>query len=354
MAIAIAVIIVTLPLGILVGTLWWKNEGEKANRTLSDPDNLVRKSDRKAREKQPILTLSEPRRLTGHTGSVCCVAFTPDGALALSGGWDKTLRVWDVETGEQLRSINTFSSCVPGLTIAPDGERILFGCLGNRAFQGFLLWDMKKDKELARLPGGETWSNDASFSPDGRRAIVNGHGNALQVWDLEKRQVIGRIISKAWIERFAASSNFRQVITCTQWDRIASLWDLETGRFLIGLTGHTDGIQSVAISPDSRLAVTGSKDKTICLWDLESRKLLHTFHGHQDHVTSLTFSPDSKRILSGSSDQTVRVWDVASGGQIAKYFGHEDKVTSIAISPDGLLALSGGSDGTLLMWRLKE
>jgi serine/threonine protein kinase len=365
MAIAVAVILVTLPLGTLVGTLWWKNEREAAEAEKQQLEDHVAMLEeqirelngtlRNTREKPRISSFSEARRFAGHTGQVYCIAFTPDGTLALSGGQDKTLRVWDVATGKQLRLIDTANSQVTGLTIAPDGERILFGCLGNKAVEGFHLWDLQKDKLLDRLPGGETWSNCAGFSPDGHRAIVDGHGNQLQVWDLEKRKVIGNIVSAGWITDFAVSADFRRVITFSQWRPFACLWDVETRQGLPSLHGgHTDNIGSVAISADGRLAATGSKDRTICLWDLESHKVLHNFLGHRDHVTSLTFSPDSKQILSGSSDQTVRVWDVASGGEIAQYKGHEDKITCLAISHDGCKALSGGSEGTLRMWRLKE
>jgi WD40 repeat protein len=333
-----------------------RQEAMKLAETFPENTNALalNNASRAVVREREVATISEVCRLSGHVGSVHCVGFTSDGKFGLSGGQDKTLRVWDVTTGKQQRHIDTGDSIVPGFAIAPDGERVLIGCLGNKSIEGFSLWDMKLDKKLARLPGGQTWSNCAGFSPDSRRAIVNGHGNILQVWDLDKRQVIGRILGQGWIEGFAVSPDFRRVITRTQWQPSVSLWDLESGRLLHNLTGHTEGVLAVAISPDNRLAITGSKDKSIRLWDLVNCKVLRSFCGHGNHVTCLAFSPDCKRILSGSSDQTVRIWDIASGAEIARCSQHKSTLASLAISLNGRLGISADGDGNILMWQMPE
>ena len=84
------------------------------------------------------------------------------------------------------------------------------------------------------------------------------------------------------------------------------------------LTGHTDSLYSVAISPDNKKIVSGSDDKTIRIWDLESGNLINTLTGHTDFVNSVAISPDNKKLVSGSSDETIRIWDIYERGLYTK------------------------------------
>src|SRR5207248_945407 len=91
------------------------------------------------------------------------------------------------------------------------------------------------------------------------------------------------------------------------------VWDATSGQQRACLHGHTDGVRSVAFSPDGRLIVGGSGDKTVRVWDATSGQQRDCLHGHTDWVRSVAFSPDGRLIVSGSHDKTVRVWDATSG-----------------------------------------
>jgi WD40 repeat protein len=115
--------------------------------------------------------------------------------------------------------------------------------------------------------------------------------------------------------------------------------------------GHTNMVSSVAISPDSRYALSGSHDFTLKLWDVNSGREIRTFQGHSGFVNSVVFSPDTMYALSGSFDKTLKLWDVSNGREIRTFEGHKGPVTSVAFSPDGRYALSGGGD--LKLWDIK-
>ncbi|MEQ1839481.1 MAG: WD40 repeat domain-containing protein [Verrucomicrobiales bacterium] len=137
-------------------------------------------------------------------------------------------------------------------------------------------------------------------------------------------------------------------------DKTLRLWDLHSGECLHTLQGHTSSVTSVALSPDGSLAVSGSEDKTLRVWDLLSGQCLATLEGHSDVVISVALSPDGFRAVSGSYDKTLRVWDLLSGECLATLQGHSGGVTSVAFCPDGSLAVSGSWDKTLRIWNIQS
>ncbi|KAH8824615.1 WD40-repeat-containing domain protein [Flagelloscypha sp. PMI_526] len=128
------------------------------------------------------------------------------------------------------------------------------------------------------------------------------------------------------------------------------IWDVEAGKRLWRLEGHTFSVLSVAFSPDGKRVASGSSDRTFRLWDAESGKQLWLFDDHTHDVTSVLFSPDGKRIASGSKDQTVGIWDTESWRLLHKLKGHTDPVLCVAFSPDGTRIVSGLKHSTICIW----
>ena len=111
------------------------------------------------------------------------------------------------------------------------------------------------------------------------------------------------------------------------WDKTIKLWDAATGALIRTFEGHSDGVWSVAFSPDGDRVLSGSDDKTIKLWDAATGALIRTFEGHSGGVMSVAFSPDGARVLSGSEDKTIKLWDAATGALIRTFEGHSGWVT---------------------------
>ena len=160
--------------------------------------------------------------LTGHTGRVRSVVFSPDGRTLASGSRDGTIRQWDVSTGRHLRTLRGHTDWVNSVVFSPDGRTLASGSSDGTVRQ----WDVSTGRHLRTLRGHTDWVSSVVFSPDGR-TLASG----------------------------SSDGTVRQ-------------WDVSTGRHLRTLRGHTDWVSSVVFSPDGRTLASGSSDGTVLLWDL--------------------------------------------------------------------------------------
>ena len=133
-------------------------------------------------------------------------------------------------------------------------------------------------------------------------------------------------------------------------DKTIRLWDSASGKKLLVLKGHTDGVRSIVFSPNGRLLASGAEDKTIRLWDTASGKMRAVLRGHEKGVISVAFSPDGRMLASGATDNTIRLWDPTNGKELAVLRGHENRILSVAFSPDGRVLASGSEDETIRLW----
>jgi WD40 repeat protein len=288
---------------------------------------------------------AEVRRLEGHTSGVNTVKVLPDGRRAISGGGDRTLRLWDLETGAELRRFEGHTNSVTSVTVLPDGRRALSGA----ADKTLRLWDLETGAELHRFEGHTGSVTSVTVLPDGRRALSAAEDFTLRLWDLEKGAVLRHFKGHRWtVTSVTVLPDGRRALSGA-YDSTLRLWDLETGAELRCVERHTERVTTVAVLPDGRRALSGSLDETLRVWDLETGAELRRF---EDHTLVVTALPDGRRALSGSG-WTLRLWDLETGAELHRFEGHAGGVTSVTVLPDGRRALSGSADSTLRLWDLE-
>ncbi len=379
------------------------------------------------------------RQLRGHDFYVSEVAVLPDGRRAISGSLDRTLRIWDLRTGETLRVLRGPSGMVEALSITPDGRRAVV-CGSNQdrlelwnldtgqrewckqttpevssiavtpdtgrivALCGRctrIIFDADSGRELDRrftVDGGRnpvvtpdgrslvvtTWDavlvrdleTDAVrctlersgrghwgivLTPDGQQLIADTGEGRLGVWCLQSGRLLRTLATVAtrghFLDALAITpdarlvlASFRTSMSLSGSDNTIVVLDFETGRKLAVLSGHTDGISSIAVTPDSRCAVTASKDCSLAVWDLRRTDSTRVSAEHKGIVDAVAVSPDGSRALSGAWDHTVALWDTSSGERLSVLEGHNDNIHAVAFFPDGRRAISGSGDGVIIEW----
>jgi WD40 repeat protein len=157
----------------------------------------------------------------------------------------------------------------------------------------------------------------------------------------------------AWVNSVALTPDGRRAVSASS-DGTLKVWDLESGQEIRTLRGHAGKVNSVALTPDGRRAVSASSDGALKVWDLESGQEIRTFQGHAGKINAVALTPDDRRAVSASSDGTLKVWDLESDHEIRTLGGHVGKVNSVALTPDGRRAVSASSDRTLKVWDLES
>jgi WD40 repeat protein len=290
------------------------------------------------------------RTLVGHSASVIGVAVSADGRRAVSCSGDRTLKVWDLESGRELRTLAGHFGDVNGVALAMDGRRVV-SASGDGTLK---VWDLESGRELRTLAGHSDSVNGVAVSADGRRALSASSDQTLKAWDLEKGRELHTLAGHSdSVDGVALSADGRRAVSAS-YDQTLKVWDLESGRELHTLAGHSDWVRGVAVSADGRRAVSASHDQTLKVWDLESGRELHTLAGHSWWVNSVAVSADGQRAVSASLDRTVKVWDLESGRELRTLVGHTDSVEGVALSADGRRAVSASRDHTLKVWDLES
>ncbi len=258
-------------------------------------------------EVRPLPEYPKPFLQLGHTGVVHFAVFSHNGAMVLTAGEDRTARIWDVASGEEIHILKGHSSDVVSAVFSRNDSMVLTASKDGTA----RVWDTASGRELRLFKGLENWLNTAVFSKD-QKWVLTAEGTAARILD-------------------AAS-------------------DDEIQRF----EDHNDLVNSAVFSGDDKWVLTAGNDGSARLWDSVSGSEIQRFEGHDDTVTSAVFSRDDKRIMTAGYDGSVRLWDTAAGEEIKRFTGHEFWVLQAVFSNDDTWALTTSYDRTSRIWDISR
>lgn len=282
--------------------------------------------------------------LRGHTAPLRRVVFSPDGSRLATASWDKTTRVWDARTRQELLSL-PHPDRVTAVAYSPDGSR-----LATTAEDGVLrLWDAVTGASLLAINAHSAAADVVAFSADGSRLATAGRDNTLKLWDAASGAEL-RTLAAPWIFGLAFSPDGTKLAGASVAEPDASMvWDVETGSPLFSLPGQ---LNAVAFSADGSRLATAGRDKTGRLWNVATGQPVLTLLGHTDQLRDIAFSGDGRRVATAAGDATAGVWDAATGQPLFSLSGHTGWINGIAFSPDGTLVATAGRDQTAKLWNV--
>jgi RNA polymerase sigma factor (sigma-70 family) len=296
---------------------------------------------------------SRVRELKGHTRGVAAVAFSPVGSLLASASHDASIRLWNAADGRLLRKIAVPQDPYPQDELGADSDgqhggvvAIAFSAdgrwLASGGYDGSVrLWDVDTGKAIHVMRGHGREVTSVVFSRDGNVLTSGSRDQTICLWNTATgKELQPREGHSGLVHAIAISPNGGVAATACE-DRSIHLWSLATGQELRILRGHTGGVYCVAFSPDGHALASASADQTIRIWDAETGQEMRQLLGHAGAVYAVAFTKVDKLLLSGGADRTLRFWDWSNGKQV-RALTADSRVFNMNLSRDGRIVGTNG------------
>ena len=333
----------------------------------------------------------ETRLIEGHTGTVYQVTFSPDGSRLVSSSGDATLldtgtddedrtvRIWDTQTGEQLQLIDPESGFVRALDYSPDGETIAYGVWDNTNAGTVRIHSAETGEEIRRFFAHTTPLTDVVYSPDADQIVSVAWDRNVRIWNIDRgveEQAFSGFAERILAMDYSPDEQFLllglgnignnefqndEAIDSSIW-----LWDVTNRDEIDVYRDHTDWVWTVDISPDGTLAASAGGplrlpevppgeafepiDSGVHIWNAATSERVALLRGHTNTVDSVKFLPDNERILSAAWDGNIILWDIESEEREQFYRDHEGRVYMLEVFDNGERFLSAGTDGIVRLW----
>jgi WD40 repeat protein/serine/threonine protein kinase len=275
---------------------------------------------------------------------------SPDGRLlAVAGGTDGIVSVWEADSQRRLKSIQASPTDVAGLAFSPDGKTLATASRFADK-EKVKLWDVESGRlQAVLLPDNRQEAGCVSFSPDGQRLITiastaytKGIPSEVRVWDVASRRQLFELAVDGSFSRSCSLSPDGQMLAIGDGDGLVRVWDLKIQKEIRSLMGHHGFVGVVSFSPTGLHLASADEHGVIIIWDWSTGNVSSVFSAHRAPIYDLAFSRDGKRLATASRDHTAKLLDLSTGTELATFRGHPDRVTSVEFSPDQQRLVTAG------------
>jgi WD40 repeat protein len=298
-----------------------------------------------------------PVVLEGHDNVISAIRFSSDGKQLVSSSWDKTVRVWNLESKQQRHVLRGHRDWVHDAFLSSDDKSLY-----STSQKGIRKWSLESGTETAHFPGlGGASVNCAAFSPDGTLVVTGGRNGVVQVWKVSASKPMLKLGGfTSWVSAIAVSPDSKTLAAGTRTGRIR-VFDLPSGKERLAIDAFPNRlVLSLEISPDSKTLASGGFTQTAILWDLATGKQSAELSGHRGVVTALTWSPDEKMLATGERHGSVHIWNLLDNNRLQKKIkAHSDgrlgfSVTALCFSADSKRIASGSYDKVIKVWGVND
>jgi WD40 repeat protein len=290
--------------------------------------------------------------IPAHVGIIWSIAFSPKGEFLASAGEDRSVLIWNTETGEpissqlQMHESHHFTS----VAFSPDGRYLAAGT-GTRYEHDYdnkrgeiKIWETSTWKEVRTLKSHTLSVNSVAFSPDSQRLASGSSDRTVKIWDTKTWEAVSTLYGHTQFVVGVAfrPDNARQLVSASE-DCTLKVWDVETLENLLTLNGHRGMVNCVAYSPDGRRIASGSDDLTLKLWNAEQPFVARTLGGAgRNWFTHVAFSPGGERMAAANVDRTLTIWDRSNYDKPRIIGEHNYPLWGLAFSRGDLIASACG------------
>jgi len=253
------------------------------------------------------------KSMAGHSECVQAVTLSSDGQFALSASWDKTMRLWDLNTGATARTFQGHTKDVFSVAFSSDNRQIVSGSRDKT----IKLWNTLAECKYTIVDDMHTdWVSCVGFSPSAKMPLIVSAG----------------------------------------WDKLVKVWNLSNCKLRTNLVGHTGVVYSTSISPDGSLCASGGKDGTAMLWDVNEGKHLYSLDAGGT-INALTFSPKNYWLVA-ATDSSIKVWDLENKNVLDELQAKDPPkngipwCVSLTWSSDGNILFAGSTDGSIYVYEI--
>ena len=309
-------------------------------------------------EEEPNFDKDSVESLIGHSDWIRAIAFSPDGKYLVSGSNDRTVRLWDLQTGQLIRLFKGHKQRVKCIQISEDGKLIISGSADSTV----KIWELATGnciRTIKTSPHPRTILNAIAINSD-LSTIATGSTSrqgTIKLWNGQTGEMINAVKAASSGIRSLTMSQDGKILVSGSAGNTVKIWHLNSGldeTYRVIPYAHLSDVLSLAIH--KQILVSGGEDRTIKLWNLETaeKQQPHILRGHAGSIWSVAISPDGTKIASGSGDYTVKIWDIKTGKILETLTGHLGEVRTVAFSPDGQMLASAGDDWEVKLWQLDD
>jgi len=296
---------------------------------------------------------------SGHEDWTWTTDISPDGTLVASGSGplrlpedgsevDTTVRIWDIDTGEEIRTLRDHTDTVDSVKFTPDGAFLLSASWDGKVNR----WDVITGQLLATYEGHEGRVYMLDLMPNGEQFISAGADGTLKLWDIDTGEVVRTFEGHEGEVNGVDINADGTIMMSASSDGFIRMWDIDTAETIRTFEGHESSVNYAVLSPDETFVISTSWDDTVRMWDAETGDELRQFVGHTGNTFGIAITSDNSILLTTSSDTTVRMWDIATGEELNRFDQHTDWIQEVFFNPDETLAISAGQDNVLREWRI--
>ncbi len=293
------------------------------------------------------------RSITDYKKPINAIAFSPDNNLIIAGANDGNVKIWDVNSGKQIKAIIKHPDAIHSIAFSPNGNFFAVG-LDSGAVA---LWDINYKERIRTLKGHQGKIYSLRFNKDGSLLASGSDDKTIRIWDMKSGDETKTLKGHFGAINSLSFSPDGKLLASGSSDGNVKIWDVSSGKEVMRIKPSIDaGVNSIAFSPDGKAIASGLNNGVVNLWDIESNKEKMNFIGQKTIIgldDCLVISPDGKLIVSIATDGNMVIWEVQSGNIVNQQKPNKSGINSVIFTSDSKMLATAGNDGTISIWKIR-